>query len=37
GGIGEQELHQEAPAAIYGNVSDLLDDLDASPIGVLLR
>ncbi len=37
GGIGEQELRQERPAAVYGNCSDLLDDLDASPVGALLR
>ena len=37
GGIGEQELRQEEPAAIYGNCSELLDGLDDSPIGALLR
>jgi len=37
GGIGEQELRQEGPAAIYGNCSELLDGLDDSPIGALLR
>jgi HAD superfamily hydrolase (TIGR01549 family) len=36
GGIGEQELRQEEPAAIYGNMADLLDDLPGSPIGRLL-
>ena len=37
GGIGEAELRQDDPAAIYGNCSDLLDDLAASPVGALLR
>lgn len=37
GGIGEQELRQEGPAAIYGNCAELLDGLDDSPIGALLR
>lgn len=37
GGIGETELRQENPAAVYGNCSDLLDALPASPIAALLR
>lgn len=37
GGIGEQELRQEGPTGIYGNCAELLDDLDGSPIGRLLR
>ncbi|MDP9497403.1 MAG: HAD family hydrolase [Actinomycetota bacterium] len=36
GGIGEQELRQEEPTAVYGNCAELLADLDASPIGRLL-
>ncbi len=36
GGIGETELRQEEPAAVYGNCAELLADLDASPIGQLL-
>ncbi|HEU0103034.1 MAG TPA: HAD family hydrolase [Mycobacteriales bacterium] len=37
GGIGEQELRQDEPTAIFGNCSELLDGLDDSPIGALLR
>ena len=37
GGIGEKELRQEEPAAVYGNCAELLDGLDDSPIGALLR
>lgn len=37
GGIGEQELTQEHPDAVYGNCAELLDGLDGSPIGRLLR
>lgn len=37
GGIGERELRQDGPAAVYGNCSELLDGLDGSPIGALLR
>ena len=36
GGIGERELRQEEPTAVYGNCAELLADLDASPIGRLL-
>jgi phosphoglycolate phosphatase-like HAD superfamily hydrolase len=36
GGISEQELTEAGAEAVYGNVSDLLDGLDASPIGALL-
>ncbi len=37
GGIGEQELRQEGPDAVFGNCADLLDGLDDSPVGQLLR
>lgn len=37
GGIGEQELRQDGPVAVYGNCAELLDDLDGSPMGALLR
>lgn len=37
GGIGARELEQEEPAAVYGNCSELLQALDDSPIGRLLR
>lgn len=37
GGISEQELRESGAAAVYGNPSELLQDLDASPIGRLLR
>jgi HAD superfamily hydrolase (TIGR01549 family) len=36
GGIGERELQEAGAAAVYGNVSELLQDLDASPVGRLL-
>jgi len=36
GGIGEQELREAGAAAVYGNPSELLDGLDASPVGQLL-
>lgn len=36
GGIGEAELWAEDPVAVYGNLADLLDDLDGSPLGRLL-
>ena len=36
GGIGERELQEAGAAAVYGNVSELLQDLDASPVGKLL-
>ena len=37
GGISEQELRQDEPAAVFGNCSALLDGLEDSPIGALLR
>jgi HAD superfamily hydrolase (TIGR01549 family) len=37
GGIGERELQEAGAAAVYGNVSELLQDLDASPVGRLPR
>ena len=37
GGIGEKELTDEGPAAVYGNCSELLDAFDSSPLGALLR
>lgn len=37
GGIGEKELQQAGAAAVYGNPSELLQDLDSSPVGALLR
>lgn len=36
GGIGEQELRQDGPDAIFGNCAELLQGLDDSPIGKLL-
>ena len=36
GGIGERELQEAGAVAVYGNPSELLQDLDASPIGRLL-
>lgn len=36
GGIGERELQEAGAAAVYGNPSGLLQDLDASPVGRLL-
>jgi HAD superfamily hydrolase (TIGR01509 family) len=36
GGIGEQELREAGAVAVYGNPSELLDDLAASPVGRLL-
>ncbi|HWG92952.1 MAG TPA: HAD family hydrolase, partial [Mycobacteriales bacterium] len=36
GGISEQELREAGADAVYGNVSELLQDLDASPVGRLL-
>ena len=36
GGIGESELRQEDPAAVYGNCAELLEGLDDSPIGTLV-
>lgn len=35
GGVGEVELRQEDPAAVYGNCSQLLQALEDSPIGEL--
>lgn len=37
GGIGERELQEAGAAAVYGNPSELLQDLQASPVGRLLR
>jgi HAD superfamily hydrolase (TIGR01549 family) len=37
GGIGERELQEAGAVAVYGNPSELLQDLDASPVGRLLR
>ena len=36
GGISEQELREAGAEAVYGNVSELLRDLDGSPVGALL-
>lgn len=36
GGISEQELRDAGAAAVYGNPAELLQDLDASPVGRLL-
>jgi HAD superfamily hydrolase (TIGR01509 family) len=37
GGVGENELRQDEPAAVYGNCSELLQGFDDSPLGQLLR
>jgi phosphoglycolate phosphatase-like HAD superfamily hydrolase len=37
GGIGERELVDAGAAAVYGNAAELLDGLDGSPVGELLR
>jgi phosphoglycolate phosphatase-like HAD superfamily hydrolase len=37
GGISEQELREAGADAVYGNVSELLQDLDASPVGRLFE
>jgi len=37
GGIGERELQEAGAVAVYGNPSDLLQDLEQSPVGRLLR
>ena len=37
GGIGERELQEAGAVAVYGNPSELLQDLDASPVARLLR
>ena len=37
GGIGESELREAGAAAVYGNPSELLQDLERSPLGPLLR
>ena len=37
GGIGERELQEAGAVAVYGNPSELLQDLDASPVGRLLQ
>jgi len=36
GGISEQELREAGAEAVYGNMSELLQDLDGSPLGALL-
>jgi beta-phosphoglucomutase-like phosphatase (HAD superfamily) len=36
GGIGERELQDAGAVAVYGNPSELLQDLDRSPVGKLL-
>ena len=36
GGIGEQELLEAGAVAVYGNPSELLQDLESSPVGKLL-
>lgn len=36
GGIGERELQEAGAVAVYGNPSELLQNLDASPVGRLL-
>ncbi len=35
GGIGEQELREAGADAVYGNVAELLEGLDDSPVGTL--
>ncbi|MBW3639776.1 MAG: HAD family hydrolase [Actinobacteria bacterium] len=37
GGIGERELQDAGAVAVYGNPAELLRELDASPVGRLLR
>ncbi len=37
GGIGERELQEAGAVAVYGNPSELLQDLDGSPLATLLR
>ncbi len=37
GGISEQELKEAGAAVVYGNPSELLQDLEGSPIGALLK
>jgi HAD superfamily hydrolase (TIGR01549 family) len=37
GGFGELELQEAGAAAVYGNVSEVLQDLEGSPVGRLLR
>lgn len=37
GGIGDRELQDAGAVTVYGNPSELLQDLDASPVGRLLR
>ncbi len=37
GGIGEGELRQDDPLALYGNCAELLDGLADSPLAALLR
>ncbi|MCW2778900.1 MAG: family hydrolase, partial [Frankiales bacterium] len=33
GGIGEQELREAGAVAVYGNIAELLEGLDDSPVG----
>ncbi len=37
GGIGERELQEAGAAAVYGNPSELLQDLEQSPVARLIR
>jgi phosphoglycolate phosphatase-like HAD superfamily hydrolase len=37
GGISERELRDAGAVAVYGNPSQLLQELDASPVGMLLQ
>lgn len=37
GGIGEQELVEAGADAVYGNVAELLEGLDGSPVGELIK
>ena len=37
GGIGESELLEAGAVAVYGNVSELYEDLDDSPLATLFR
>ncbi len=37
GGISEQELREAGAEAVYGNMSELLQGLEGSPIGALLK
>jgi phosphoglycolate phosphatase-like HAD superfamily hydrolase len=37
GGIGEKELRDAGAVAVYGNIAELLEGLDDSPVGALLE